>query len=177
MKSENILEIAKLGRTIGLRGDLKLHFLSDFPEQFKKGAVFSTRKRGDLTILNFDKNRLLVRFEGYESPEFAQKLVNTILLTTIEKTRQNCLLKEGEFFWFDIVGLEVYEEEKLLGKVDEIQRIAEQDYLHVNTDSALIKDGFSKNFLIPYIDRFIIKTNLQEKAIHVKDGFAILQSS
>lgn len=177
MKNENTLEVAKLGRTVGLRGDLKLQILCDFPEQFKIGTIFHTQKRGDLKISNYTKNRSLIRFEGYENPELAQKLVNTILLTSIEQTRQNCTLKEGEFFWFDVIGLSVLENEKLLGKVSEIQRIGEQDYLHVNTDKALIGKGYSKNFLIPYIARFIIKTNLEEKSVHVKDGFAILESS
>ena len=35
-----LLSVAKLGRVVGLKGALKLHNLSDFKEQFKKGACF-----------------------------------------------------------------------------------------------------------------------------------------
>lgn len=177
MKSENILEIAKVGRTVGLQGDLKLHFLCDFPEQFKKGAIFSTKKWGDLSVIKYDKNRSLIRFLGYEDPQTAQKLVNTILLTSAEKTRESCSLKEGEFFWFDMIGLSVYEDDKLLGEVSEIERIANQDYLHVKSDGSLTKDGLAKFFLIPYLDRFIIKTDLEKKCVHVRDGLSLLESS
>ncbi|PID47633.1 MAG: 16S rRNA processing protein RimM [Proteobacteria bacterium] len=175
--NKDFLEIAKIGKTVGLRGDLKLHFLCDFPEQFKKGAIFGTKKMGDLEITHFDKNRSLIRFKDYDNPQIAQKLVNTILLTSIEKTRQNCPLKDGEFFWFDIIGLEVKEDGMVLGLVDEISRIANQDYLHIKTHEELVKKGFSKSFLIPYVDRFIVKTDIGARCVFVKDGLSILESS
>ena len=37
---DELLEVAKIGKTIGLKGALKLHDKSDFPKQFKKGANF-----------------------------------------------------------------------------------------------------------------------------------------
>ncbi len=177
MKNENFLAIAKLGKTVGLQGDLKLHLLCDFPEQFKKGAIFHTEKMGDLEIINFDTNRSLVRFLGYESVELSRKLVNSILLTNIEQTKKNCPLEKDEFFWFDIVGLDVYEDEQKLGCVEEIERIAQQDFLHVKTTQALKDGGFSKQFLIPYVDRYIIKTDIENKIIFVKDALGILENS
>lgn len=47
--------IGKLGKTVGLDGSLKIYIESDFPEQFKKGAVFTTNKKAryvyNLTVL------------------------------------------------------------------------------------------------------------------------------
>ena len=40
MLKDDMLEVALLGKTIGLKGAIKLHNRSDFPSQFKKGAKF-----------------------------------------------------------------------------------------------------------------------------------------
>ncbi len=177
MDNEEFLEVAKLGKTVGLRGDLKIHFLSDFPEQFKKGAVFHASNSRKLHVENFDKKRSLIRFEGFVTPEDSQKLVNTVLLCTKEQTVKNCTLKKDEYFWFDIVGLDVYEDDLKLGKVSEIERIANVDYLLIKSDVDLVKKGLAKTFLIPYVDRYIIDTYLNEKRIHVKDALGILEQS
>lgn len=175
--NETILEVAKIGRTVGLQGDLKLHFLSDFPEQFKKGAKFQTKKRGVLEVEAFNQSRLLVRFKDFNTPELAQKLVNTVLLTTVEQSRENCNLQKDEFFWFDIVGCEVVEDELVLGVVDEIERISKQDYLVIKTDSKLTDQKLPKSFLIPYIDRFIGNVEIDKKTIYVKRSLEILKAS
>jgi len=38
-KKESPIEVAQVGRLVGLRGELKLHIHSDFPEQFCTGNV------------------------------------------------------------------------------------------------------------------------------------------
>mgnify|MGYP000951624045 CR=1 FL=1 len=38
--NSDIVKVATIGRCVGLKGYLKLHNKSDFPEQFKKGATF-----------------------------------------------------------------------------------------------------------------------------------------
>ena len=142
MKNKKI-PIAKLGKSHGVKGWQKLHILSDFPEQFKPGVTFSSDKT-DLTIEKIDLKRGLVKFKDINTPEDAKKLTNRMLYTTEEETRENIKLKEGEYFWFDIEGCDVYENDKRLGRVKEIER-ADVDYLIINTDDELIKEGATKN--------------------------------
>ncbi len=177
MKSEDFLEVAKLGKTVGLRGDLKLHLLCDFPEQFVTGQSFDTKKFGKLTISFVDTNRSLVRFENYEDINLAKPLTNTLILSTKEKTRKTCKLKENEFFWFDLIGLDIVEDEKTLGNIQSIERIAEQDYLSVLTDESLVQQKLAKSFLIPYVPRYIKKVDLEQKHIQTLDALGILESS
>ena len=40
MLKDDMLEVALLGKTIGLKGAIKLHNRSDFPSQFKKVQNF-----------------------------------------------------------------------------------------------------------------------------------------
>ncbi|RRS31246.1 MAG: ribosome maturation factor RimM [Epsilonproteobacteria bacterium (ex Lamellibrachia satsuma)] len=168
--------IAQIGRTIGLWGDLKFHLHTDFPEQFKVGAAFKSN-RGELTISDINFKRGTVRFRGYESIDSAKKLTNTKLYADEEQTKKNCNLNEGQHFWFEVIGCVVKQDDEVLGIVEDIQRMADTDYLAIKTDEALVETGLSKNFLLPYIDRYILKTDTEEKIVYTQDAKDILEAS
>jgi len=174
--SQEQFYIAQIGRTIGLWGDLKLNLHTDFPEQFKIGTTFKT-DRGELTISDVNLKRGLIRFQGHESIDSAKKLTNAKIYTDLEKTQENCNLEEGQYFYFDIEGCVVVQDELVLGVVDDIQRMVDTDYLVVITDAALVEAGMSKNFLLPYIDRYVIKADIEAKKIYTKDAKDILEAS
>ena len=57
---KNKIPIAKIGKTHGLKGWVKLHLLTDFPEQFQKNRNFDSDK-GELRIEQINpKNRVFV---------------------------------------------------------------------------------------------------------------------
>jgi 16S rRNA processing protein RimM len=119
----------------------------------------------------------LVRIKGIETPEAAKSLTNAKLFTTYEATRQRCKLSEGEFFWFDLPGLSVFEGELLLGNILEIERIGSQDYFLIKTDGALVAHNHPETFLIPYVDQFVLEINLREKKVEVTGGLDLLEAS
>jgi len=176
--ASDLLHVATLGRTVGLRGDMKFHDKSDFPEQFTAGATFFKEDGTTLVLAEVNEERGTVRVAGCDSPEAAKKLTNVKLFTTKEATRELCELEEGEFFWFDIVGSAVFDDDgRRLGSVAEIDRIGEQDYLSITTDAVLVEQGLSKSFLIPYQDPFIVATDVAAKRIDVRGGMDILEAS
>jgi 16S rRNA processing protein RimM len=178
MKSKDeLLQVAKLGRLVGLKGEMKLHISSDFPEQFKKGESFLTDKDFDLEIFSYNKKRNLISFKGFQDRDSAQRLVNLNLFTTLQKTNENCSLKENEFFWFDVIDSLVKEDKILLGVVKDIQRLSQGDYLIIKTDKELIDKGLAKEFFVPYIDRYILSFDKDEKIVYTKDAYLILESS
>ncbi len=168
--------IAQIGRTIGLWGDLKFHLHTDFPEQFKVGNTYKS-SRGDLTIADINFTRGIIRFTGYESIDSAKTLTNTKIFANVEQTKENCDLAEGQHFWFDIIGCTVKQDEVVLGVIDDIQRMLDTDYLSVKTDKALVEAGMSKNFLLPYIKRYIIKADTEAKIVYAQDAKDILEAS
>jgi 16S rRNA processing protein RimM len=171
--SPEVIEVAKVGKTIALKGALKLHLNTDFPEQFKAGATFSSRA-GELTIKSFNQKRQEVTFIGYENKEDSQKLVNLVLTSTFEKTREMCQLADGEYFWFDIVDLHVYENGICIGQVKEIERYDADDQLLIMTDEGLVKNGKINRFLFPYNKRTVVSVDLDKKAITVEGALDIL---
>jgi 16S rRNA processing protein RimM len=175
MSSDKAL-IAQIGRTIGLWGDLKFNLHTDFPEQFIIGNVYKTT-RGELTIADINEKRGTIRFIGHESIDSAKKLTNVKLFSDENQTRKSCDLKEGQHFWFDIITCSLKENDETLGKVTEVQRMCETDYLVIQTDTKLVEAGLPKSFLVPYIERFIIKVEIEEKMIYTQDSKDILEAS
>ena len=167
------IPIAKIGKSHGLKGWQKFHLLTDFPEQFKPGSTFTSDKI-DLTIEKVDIKKGLVKFKGIDTPEDAKKLTNRMLYTTEEKSREDIKLKENEYFWFDIIGCDVYENNKKLGRVKDIER-ADVDYLVINTDENLIKDGYPKRFLIDF-KRHVKDVDVENKKIEANGAIDILES-
>ena len=168
--------IAQIGRTIGLWGDLKFHLHTDFPEQFKINKSYHT-SRGELTISDINFTRGIVRFVGHESIDSAKKLTNTKIFASQDQTKENCDLKEGQYFWFDLLECEVFEDETLMGTISDIQRIGDTDYFYINTSEHLIEEGFSKTFLIPYIPQYVLRVEIDTKKMYVKDAKDILEAS
>lgn len=170
--------VAKLGKAVGLQGHLRLFMDTDFPEQFKKGAVFKTNKKLELKVAEYNSSRELIKFENFDDLETSKILTNQELYSTIEKTKENCKLKKNEFFWFDLISCNVYENDLLLGKVKEIQRYPLNDYLEIQTTDELIEKGHPKVFLIPHIfDKYVLNIDINNKKIQVKDSLIILENS
>jgi 16S rRNA processing protein RimM len=176
-RKKELLHVATLGRTVGLKGDMKLHDKSDFPEQFVAGAEFFVDANRTVRLGYVNMERGIVRLEGCDTPEEAKRYTNAKLYTTYEATREQCELEEGQYFWFDIIGCEVVEDGRELGTVKEIERIGAVDYLAVKTDALLVAQGESKSFLIPYQPPFVVSTDIGAKTIEVQGGLDLLQAS
>ena len=147
----NKIYVAKLGKAVGLKGHLRLFIDSDFPNQFKKGATYTTNKNLTLKVQEYNASRELIKFEKYDDVDIAKKLTNQELYVSQEDTKENCHLEKDEYFWFDIIDCKIIEKEQYLGTVVDIHRYPLDDYMEIKTDEKLIKEGLPKTFLIPYI--------------------------
>ena len=178
MNTSNNIYVAKLGKAVGLQGHLRLFIDSDFPEQFKKGTTFTTNRNLQLKVLEYIPTRDLIIFENYTDVEIAKKLTNQELYSTFEQTKEFCELKKNEFFWFDLISCNVYENGLKLGIVKDIQRYPLNDYLELITDAELVSKGLPKTFLIPHIfSKYIENIDIEKKIINVSNSFEILENS
>ncbi|TEY01553.1 ribosome maturation factor RimM [Campylobacter sp. US33a] len=171
----SLVQVAKLGKTSGLKGFVKLHSVSDFIEQFKKGAEFFDHRRNIYKIKNTDLKNSLVLFENYESIELAKKLTNLTLFQSIENTRKTCKLKKDEYFYFDILDCDIIEDEKKLGKVIDILEIGKGYLFCIQTDEKL--ENLSHEFYIPYNDYYVKNIDINCKCIYTQNAFLILENS
>ncbi len=177
MKSDETIHIATIGKCVGLRGDLRLHLYTDFPQQFQAGNTFTTDKNIKLTIHTYNPQTALIQFVGYGDRTSASKLTNQKLFTTKSRSREVCDLKEGEYFWFDLIGASVEEDGRILGEVTEIERIANTDYLIVRTAKTLHEEGLAKKFYIPYIPKYIVRFDEASATVFTEGAYDILEAS
>lgn len=112
-----------------------------------------------ISIKSFNNSKHTIILNEFSSKNDSQKLVNLEFFSTIEDTRKYCKLEKDEFFYFDIIGLNVVENDEILGVVKEIQEIGNTHYFILE-----------KNFLIPYIDRYILEIDVANKKILTCDA-------
>ena len=172
--------VAKLGRSVGLKGDIRIIIESDFPQSFKKDIILYTNKNQALKIQKINFNNSTIKFYNIDNIDEAKKLTNSLLYMSLEDTKKNCILKQDEYFWFDLIGLKVYENDLLLGKIKDIQRLPSCDYLEVETNLDLKLDDLKKKpktFLIPYQNEFIKQVDIKNLKILVYNCIDILKAS
>jgi 16S rRNA processing protein RimM len=172
---KNKIPIAKIGKTYGVKGWVKVHFLTDFPEQFKAGKTFEADKI-TLTIENINRKNNTIKFLDFNTPEEAKKLTNRTIYSDETQSHNDIKLKKDEYFWFEIIGSEVYEEDKLLGIVEDINRINDIDYIVVKVDKSMQTDGQPKRFLFDF-KRHIVEVDTKNKKLIVQDTIPILEAS
>ncbi len=182
----SMLLVGRIGKSVGLNGGLRLHLESDFPECLKKGvrvsvaplnAFFCVYSFKEYTIHSYEHAKNLLFLETIQTLEKAKELTNLGLFMSEEESKKLCVLKDGEFFYCDLVGLSVVEENENLGKVIEIQRISQIDYFLVETARSLVGKGLAKIFLIPYRDFYIKEILLQDKKITTNNAKTLLENS
>jgi 16S rRNA processing protein RimM len=105
--SDKLITIGKIVAPHGVRGDVRVIPLTDFPERFKilKTAYFDDGTKLDLEHAKYHKQFVLLKFRGLDSMNAVEKLRNLLI-----KVPRSDLVKlpEGHYYQFDIIGLKVY---------------------------------------------------------------------
>jgi len=173
---KGLLLVAQIGKTIGLKGELKFHVYSDFYNYIEVGTIFFDEQGLRYEVVLFNKVRNTIKFKTINSIDLANKIVNKKPYQSIEDTKKIFSLKEEEFFYFDIQDCLIIEKEEVLGKVSQIDRFNEKDFLLITTSDSL-QDKMAKIFLIPYEDNYIINVDINNKKIFTKNAKDILEQS
>lgn len=146
--------IGKLGKTRGLKGELKIIPLTDFEGRFDGlTKIFVGGKLMKVESVNHIGDEIFIKFEGVDNRESAKTLTNKFL--TLPRS-QAAPLDEGEFYTFDIIGCEVFANEKNLGVVTAVLKTGSNDVFQVNGD---------KEILIPALKSVVKKIDVANKKI------------
>ena len=141
--------IGRVGAAHGIRGELRIIPLTDFPERF--AALREVMVGDELLHIESVKpqgKNFLMRFREYAVREDAQRLTGRLL--TVARA-EAAPLDDGEYYVFDIVGLTVYDEEdNELGTVENVLRTGSNDVYAVRSE-----DG--REILIPAL-RTVVRT-------------------
>lgn len=160
---EELIAVARVVKTRGVRGEVAAHLLTDFPERFEGLAeLVSIDAAGARQALAIEKSwlhggRVILKFEGYDSPEAAQVLVGRELAVPETDAVE---LDEGEFYDWQLIDCRVETIDKR-----EIGRIAE--VLHTGAAPVLVVREGTREHLIPLAASICVEIDTEAKLIRV----------
>ena len=156
------IEIGKILKCHGLRGQLKVKsylesddILQNLDKLFlKQGGceVLSSK----LESVQITHKGILLKLEGINDTESAEKLIGYQVLIQANALEQ---LPEDEYYWWEIIGLEVIREDGLiLGRIDSI--------FPTGSNDVYVCRGKEREILLPAIADVIKKID-KEKGIMI----------
>ncbi len=151
------IKIAKIINTHALKGELKLELYTDFGfERFKKGQeLFVENELLEVSSYREYRGFGYVKFNSFDDINKVLKFKNKYIFINRNDIKD---LEDGYYF-FQLKGLEVFNNNEMIGTIIEI----EEGIAHHNLRIKL-KDN-EKTILVPYIDNFVKEINLDEKKI------------
>jgi len=166
--SDEFIIIGKVVSTQGNKGEVNVLPLTDSINRFKKlDTVFLVNNHGktviDIEKIRIQKDMVILKVKGIENIEEAKTIVGSFL----EVERKNAVkLPKDNYFIFEIIGLEVYDENNLfLGRIENVISTGSNDVY-------IVKGKNKKELFIPAIREVVKDINLEKKriTINIVDG-------
>lgn len=148
--------VGEIVNTHGIKGELRI--VSDFKYKsnvFKKGNKLYLGKRKQEVIINTyrkHKNFDMVTFEDVND------INEAIVFKGDDVFVARADLKIDGYVDEDIIGLDVYNNDSFLGKVDTIIK---------NKQEILVVKNLDKSFMVPFVDEFVINIDLENKRMYI----------
>jgi len=168
---EDLVAIAKIVRTRGLKGEVVADLLTDFPERFELldmvTTVRDTGERFELKIEKFwfQNSRVILKFAGHDSVETGESLRNAEICVAEYDAVD---LEEGEYFDWQLAGCKV---ETIGG--EHIGRVRE--LMRTGGTELLVVDGETKEYLIPFAEAICVEVDIENKMIKVDPPEGLLE--
>lgn len=154
-------------RPQGIKGKLKVRLMADIDLLSGVEGIYLEKGKEPAvcyTVLSAQphKGAVLLELEGVDTMSKAEELVGSRVYTEMSALQK---LPDGEYYWFQIIGLDVLTEDgRALGKVAEI-------FSAGSNDVYVVRDG-PKEYLIPAIEQVVrtIDISAGRMVIHPMKG-------
>lgn len=153
--SEELLKVGQIVTTHGLKGQMKVEVLTEFPQRLEEGRRLRLKDEWvTVESCQWQNNRLLIKLTGIKNIEAAKALQWEFLYSAGD---DDLALDEDEFLVDDLVGLKVVTTDgKELGVVDEVAAYPAQDILIIG------------EIMIPFAEQFVKDIDFDKETITVE---------
>ena len=156
------LVVGLLRRPHGVRGEIMTEIITDFPERLKAGEKYYLGdERLPITIRTSRRHQkgILLSFEGINDRDAIGTHRQKYLYVDLDDWPP---LPEGEFYDFELIGLEVIVEEsgEVLGELVDILETGANDVYVVKSESG-------QEYLLPAIPEVVLDVNLDTEQMKV----------
>ncbi|MDZ4165116.1 MAG: ribosome maturation factor RimM [Smithellaceae bacterium] len=159
-----VLELGRITKTHGLRGRLKGVSCLGEDCRIKQGDelifTFADRRVRPRVVNTFNSKGggFYLELEGITTIEAAQELLGASVSVSRDKLEP---LEEGEYYWRDLVGIEVVTEEgELLGIVDSV--------FPTGSNDVYVCRGVEREILLPGISEVVREIDLAKNRMIVR---------
>ena len=158
---EKRIVIGKVGAAHGIRGEVRIIPLTDFPDRFDglKKVYLDDDIELSIQSVKYNKQFIILKFQGYDDRDAVIPLNGRLLKVSRQDVPP---LAEGEYYTFDLIGMEVFDEnDQLLGQITEILKTGSNDVYIVG------KKGSAAQVLIPALKKVVTRISLAENRMQV----------
>jgi len=165
LKEQEYLLLGKVTRPFGIRGEVRVHTYNPFSETLEHlDSLLLRSKDGKIqefkiAQIRIHQNFYLVHFEGINDRDLAESLRDREILVRKDQLGR---LKQGEFYWFELIGLAaVSESGNEIGKVIAI----EETNPYLGGNDILVINAEGGEILVPFTEKQVKKVDLKAKKI------------
>ena len=167
LSEPEFITIGKILAPWGIKGKLKVEVVTDFPQRFAPSSqIYINRQPMTIDSTEWHKRKAIIKLNSVDSVEQAQRLRGQPVEIHHSQLKP---LPEGQYYHFQLIGLEVWTTQgELLGNITEILTAASNDNYIVS--------GAKGNILIPAIEDVIKSVDLDKRRLVIEaiDGLLSL---
>ena len=170
--TDDLIVVAHIVKVRGLRGEVVAVLLTDFPDRFENlktlvGISSSGIKRSlQIEAQWFHGNRLVLKFDGFDSIDDAKELVDYDLAVPAADRVE---LPNDSFYEWELIGCRVETiGGKSIGAVSEIMRTGGVEILKVVDES-------DRDRLIPMASDIVVEIDKENKLIRIDPPEGLLE--
>jgi len=156
---DQMITVGKIVKSQGIKGEVRIWPLTDFPERFKNDSTVLLDINGEIKPLTVEhswkhKKFLVVKFKEITDMNSAEAVKEGLLKVSPDSLQE---LPRDTYYIFEILGMEVITSDGLtLGSV--------KDVIRTGSNDVYVIDGQEKEYMIPAI-REIVKDIDREKRL------------
>jgi 16S rRNA processing protein RimM len=161
--TDDLVVIARVARTRGLRGEVVADLYTDFPGRFEAlDSVIAIAPDGSRRSLQIEEhwfhgNRIVFKFATYDSIDEAKDLAGLQLAIPASERIE---LPAGMFYEWELAGCRVENlDGKPIGQVREV--------MHTGGVEILVVAGEGRDFLIPMAHEICVEIDIEGKVVRV----------
>lgn len=170
--SEDLILVAHIAKTRGLRGEVVADLLTDFPDRFENlKSLIGISGGGAKRSLQIEEQwfhgpRLVLKFNGFDSIDEAKELVDYDLAVLADERVD---LPKDSFYEWELIGCRVETiAGKSIGQVAGVMRTGGVEILRV-----VDKDG--RDRMIPMASDIVIEVDKEQKLIRIDPPEGLLE--
>ncbi|MBU0704699.1 MAG: ribosome maturation factor RimM [Chloroflexi bacterium] len=160
------MTVGRVQRPHGIRGELRVRIVTDYPERLKQHAHFylarpdspEKTERYLVEKWRLHKETLLLKLVGYDDRDSVEELRGMLVQIPIEEAVP---LEEWEYYHFQLIGVRVETEDgEPLGQVTEV--------IDTGANDVYVVRGPRGEVLLPAIEDVILKLDLDSNLMVVR---------